>query len=574
MQRFLDDSVKKILVVTPDQINYDSVCASIVLTEILEDLGKEVTLLTNVDKFAKIFKSDIDQGSLNLRDTVESQSFVAKLPADREVDDIKVNRDGDFFNIVINTKGTSLLDNSLTFEKGEAEFDLIILLGFSEIDNNEEFKSLFMNSVTAKKTMLIHYTESNIKTNSELIIKSSSLSETVKIIASKLKVKLDTHQSTKLLTGIFFNTKNLKINTDNQTIKSVHLLVNQDEANVFKANQTLHKDMSKLHVLWHNEIFKNIKTHETLCYSFVSNEEITSDFIGSLSREEKMPISRIQGCDTSVVIVKLDENIHGFVQTKSNRSAVKLTEDFFQLGDKNYAYFWTDLSGEEVIKNIFEKMKTEKIQEKTVSENDFTIEEKSEEQIETETTVTPAKNLGIEDNSSEINLEVEETKKEEISTDDYEEVKTEIKPKQPLFVPNLNDKVEKTTTKEEPSLFDSKTNPEDQKPGTKEKMKTEDKQPIIKTAKNETIENKTDDFSPFVPPSQQRMPINKKEETKEEIAEKSPTPKRSTISPDKLEEIKRRMGGKIPQRTAKPRQSGGPSFVPPGYNPLPAAGEA
>ncbi|MBD3362904.1 hypothetical protein GF362_04250 [Candidatus Dojkabacteria bacterium] len=511
MNKIIDKNINNILLVTPDQLNPDSVASTIVLAQLLDKVGKDVTILTNLDKYQEVFEKNFPAEGLNMVNSVQSRRFYAKLPTDKEIEDIDIQKSENEFKLVITTKSGNLNKQAISFSRDKIKFDQILLLGFSQLENSNEFRQSFGESVITDETKLVHYYDSGVVTDSKYIIPSSSLSELVKMFSRQLNIPLSQEQATHLLTGIFFNTQNLKINANRQTVKNLYLLVNKDKADIDTANSRIYKKLTKKHVYWFNAVFQNLKVKDNFCFAYVDDENITSDVVGSLSNEDRIPIAKIKECDVAVVMVKLEDNIHGFMQVSSNKySALELTKEFYRLGDKNYVYFWSKQRAGAIFEKFFKKMEME-----------------PEGEIETQKETEQEKEV----------IKSEKEKIPAISKDRELPEEAEVVEK---------DTAIKETQQVETVVADKEQQSDEEKDVTEDDMKYVTKmiEPKVKEEEKETeekITTKEDDEQ-----EEKDTAKSKEEETKEEVVE--------TVQQNK----------KTPQSKS--------SFVPSNYDPLPPAG--
>lgn len=475
MIKVIDKNIKKILLVTPDQLNPDSVASSLVLAQLLQKINKEVTILTNFRKYSEIFEVNFPRDGQNIVDSVQNKNYTAVLSSGKDVNDINIEKNEKEFKITINTKSGKFPIEQINFEREKVKFDMIILLGFSQLENSQEFRDTFGKSVEANETQLVHYYDSGVVTNSKYIVPSSSLSELVKMFSKQLNIPLTSEQATHLLTGIFFNTQNLKINSNRQTVKNLYLLVNKDKADIDTANRRIYKNLTKSHIYWFNSVFQNLKIKDNVCFSYIDDKNITSEIVGSLSNEDRIPIAKIKECDVAVVMVNLDENIHGFIQVSSNKySALELTKDFYRLGDRNYVYFWTKLTSGGVLERLFksleikpEELKTERKpipkEEATllpvVEDNFPKIDKEREGEITTpeeeiiSTSKTSLKTQQVQEE------EKEEIKEEQITDDDINYVAKMIEPKVETEEQQSVDSESKNINKQEETIPNAEQTP-------------------------------------------------------------------------------------------------------------------
>lgn len=347
----------KLLLVTPDFINVDSIAATFTLARLLNSLGKTTTILTHKQNYSNSLAEDFSSKDLDVKGKIQSNDFVLDIPIAQEIDDVELEKDGEKYRFRVKTKSGQMKSSKVNFQRDAAEFDLIILLGIQDFEISQEFYLSFGTEIKKSQTMLIHYIDSSITTNYKYILSCSSLSEAVFSLASQFESTIKPNSATDLLSGILWNTQNLKINSNKKTVENVNQLVQTLNANLHVANKRCNFRITKDQMIWNQEVFLNLKIENNLVYSIVSNSNITQDFISSFSEVDKVPIHRIQGCDVALVIVKLHNISHGFIQTNVKRySALKLSDTFNQIGDNVKAHFWTDKDSVEIINLIKTRM--------------------------------------------------------------------------------------------------------------------------------------------------------------------------------------------------------------------------
>ncbi|MCA9385722.1 hypothetical protein KC717_03680 [Candidatus Dojkabacteria bacterium] len=352
-QLSLLENSKKILIVTPDLLSYDSICSAVVLSKLLTRQGKEVQILTNKEEYERKFSEDIkvDQGIIT--DKVLSKNFKASLPSNREIDTIEVVEENNAFNIVIKTKSGRLIHEQIAFERSESEFDLVITLGLLTPESSQEYMKSFSSSINAEKTLNIHYSKSTINADSHVSLKTYTLSEIIKHIAEELSLALTNEDATYLLAGLLSNTHSLKVNTTKKTILNLYELVYTHNGNVRHANSFIHRSINKEQSIWFKEVFNDIQKEDFFVHSHVNNELVDGDLISRLTLEDKSPLMRISNCKVSLVTVRLNNRTYGILQTQPGTiSTLDLTKDYTVVGDKVFVQFWTNQTPKEVVASI------------------------------------------------------------------------------------------------------------------------------------------------------------------------------------------------------------------------------
>ncbi len=333
---------KQILLVTPDQMFLDHVVSTITLAEALTKLGKNVRILSNSNLYKKHFKEDFPERITKLENIITSNNYETLFPNDKEIKDIKVEKNSKGFRVIVETKSGNLRTATTNFKKEMVKFDLIILIGFTKYNNSKEFFKSNGNKFSKAPILLFHYGASEVKSNFRYIVNSSSLSEVTTGLIKEQNIEIDSDLATYLISGILDNTQNLRINTNAHTISSINDLICTFKGNFDKARELVSKFHGEVNSIWYQLVFENLKVEKNFAYSYIQDERITSETIGELRQEDKVPLSRLTNNSVSLILINLGKTLHGFLSVNDpNLSALEFTQGFFRVGDRRFVQFWT-----------------------------------------------------------------------------------------------------------------------------------------------------------------------------------------------------------------------------------------
>jgi len=129
----LIDKSQNILLLTHAKADCDGLGSMLSLYLTLKELGKNVTAATNdpaPDNLSFLPSLDVVSNS------IASKDFIIKLDTSKNpLSKIKYNMEGDYMNIVITPKGDSFSQEDVSFEKGGAKFDLIVVMDAGSLDH-------------------------------------------------------------------------------------------------------------------------------------------------------------------------------------------------------------------------------------------------------------------------------------------------------------------------------------------------------------------------------------------------------------------------------------------------------
>ena len=129
----LIDKSQNILLLTHAKADCDGLGSVLSLYLTLKELGKNVSAATNDPAPENLtFLPSLDVVS----NSIGSKDFIIKLDTSKNpLSKIKYHMDGDFMNIVVTPKGDSFSSKDVSFGKGGAKFDLIIVMDAGNLEH-------------------------------------------------------------------------------------------------------------------------------------------------------------------------------------------------------------------------------------------------------------------------------------------------------------------------------------------------------------------------------------------------------------------------------------------------------
>ncbi|MBA3678880.1 hypothetical protein H0W80_01625 [Candidatus Saccharibacteria bacterium] len=209
-----------ILLVTGKEPNNDQLSSMVALELILQRVGKQVSAIVTSD-MPKVHKV-LDTRHIS-RDLTGIRDFVIRLDTkDVEVDKLRYEVNDDNLEVVISPFSGNFTAENASFDYGAYKFDLVIVLGVSEISKIDAI--LEQNPTIFDGIHLInidsHRSNENYGSVNYVEPQASSVCEMlVGVIESVAQGMIDYHVATALLAGIMSSTKGFT--APNTTAKSL-----------------------------------------------------------------------------------------------------------------------------------------------------------------------------------------------------------------------------------------------------------------------------------------------------------------------------------------------------------------
>jgi len=361
---------KKILVATDTSADFDSLCAAISLAKVLHNSEKKVSLLIPDGKYVQRVLKLFPTMDIKLVLKEEPENFILSVPKDGAVvKDVKWKEENGKINIFVTTEKGELKETQIIIKPNYALFDLIIIIGVSNLADLGEFYKKNQKIFSRNKILQIGALQKRIGLH-RFGDDSSALSEAVYKFIHTTAMNADGEIYTDLLAGILWKTDGLNRVEDELIVSSIVELIELG-ANIKQASKNAFKNISLQDTRLLQEILKNLE---------VGDEEIIFSVIKSSNKKSLLPkesissvfpmLDRLEKFQTGVVLFEEQNGVFGVISTKNSKhNALDLAKAYNPKGNSYTASFTTADSIDEIKAVLTSAAKKGGIAKKGVKKN-------------------------------------------------------------------------------------------------------------------------------------------------------------------------------------------------------------
>ena len=341
----------KILIIPDSRTDLDLICSTYAIAYELEKIGKEVKILKNDSNFPDRINKIISSGKLQFIEKFRKGDFVISLKSDNaKIQNVRWEQaENGRINILITTQEGEISKESPTFLNKNEEFDLIILLGFTNLGRIGDFYLSNTEHFKKEKLLLINYHDNKSPTENVFINNDvSSLSELIFEFFKSNEVEFDKVSANYLMQGIYWRTESLRERVEVNTFEVLTNL-HAKGADISKA-ENIFKSLTLIESKAIQNILKNVKiTKKGIAFSSIDATELNNvDLISSLFKDWNMIKYLLEARVSVVILTQKDFSWVTINSTSEKIPADIIAREFREKGSKSKALFKSEKSIQEI----------------------------------------------------------------------------------------------------------------------------------------------------------------------------------------------------------------------------------